>query len=216
MYWDIYSKVYNHLNKLRPYQELKQHVLKVVFSLNGSGSCVDLGCGTGNLLNDRSNWTGVDSSEEMVSIARSNNPRSNFVVADLNKKLPFDDCAFNCVVTMNVCAYLDDPKKFISEAYRITAQNGYFVIATLRKSFNPTVIMLDHLKKDGPLTFLKNIFFAALIFVLNIPIIWKLRTGKYKGFEMEDLAELGEAVGFQCIQKELAYASQDVLLAFKK
>lgn len=113
----------------------------------GAGACastagapmvraLDLGCGSGllSILTAQAGAvvTGVDFSEEMVARAKVNaerhgvGDRVTFRPADVHK-LPFEDEAFDLVVTRNVTWVLDDVERVYAEALRVLRPGGSFV-----------------------------------------------------------------------------------------
>lgn len=215
LFWNLYALFYNKLNELIPYQE---HVSKVLDALQISDNklYVDLGCGSGNLIRNKKNIVGVDVSVSMLELAKKRNPETEFVVANLNEKLPFGDNAFDGGYTSNVVAYLESPEKFFLEVYRILKPNSEFVVATLRSQFSPSKILQAHLKKASFWNLFINIPFIFLILVLNIPITTKLKKNVYHGFEIENLKQLVLKCGFEVISAGYTYANQDVLLLLRR
>ena len=177
---------------------------------------MDLGCGSGNLVLNKSNITGVDISAAMLGIAKKRNPEASFAVSDLNISLPFKDQSFDGGYTSNVVAYLRDPKAFFLEAQRILKPGAEFVVATLRPHFSPIKILRSHFKRASFLNFLNNIIFIVIIYILNIPITTKLKKNIYHGFEVEQLRNLVLECGFDVLDSGYTYAEQDVLLLLRR
>jgi len=214
-FWNFYALFYNKLNELIPYQEHVLNVLKLV-KLEGGKKYLDLGCGSGNLIQNKTNIMGVDISASMLSIAKKRNPGASFTVSDLNKSLPFKDRTFDGGYTSNVVAYLRDPKEFFLEVQRILKPGAEFVVATLRPHFSPIKILHAHFKKASFLNFLSNIFFILIIYILNVPITTKLKKNIYHGFEVEQLKNLVFECGFDVVDSGYTYAEQDVLLLLRR
>jgi len=214
-FWNFYALFYNKLNELVPYQEHVVNVLKLVKLENGK-TYLDLGCGSGNLIQNRSNIVGVDISTSMLGIAKERNADARFVAADLNATLPFKNGAFDGGYTSNVVAYLQDPKRFFLEVQRILKPGAEFVVATLRPQFSPVKILQAHLKKASFLHFLCNLVFILIIYILNVPITRKLKKNIYHGFEMEQLGTLVAECGFDVLERRYTYADQDVLLLLRR
>ena len=82
---------------------------KVLSSLKDNDSLLDVGCGNGrlveNLKNRQIDYLGVDSSEELIKLAKVNYPDNNFLVTDvlnlntINKK-------FDLVISVAVLHHL--------------------------------------------------------------------------------------------------------------
>jgi ubiquinone/menaquinone biosynthesis C-methylase UbiE/DNA-binding MarR family transcriptional regulator len=99
-------------------------------------NCVDLGTGTGRileLLSDRArNLFGLDMSREMLAIARSNletHKLRNVQVrqADIYA-LPFTDGFADLVTIHQVLHFLDDPQRALLEAVRILVPKGRMLV----------------------------------------------------------------------------------------
>ncbi len=212
--WTLYSFFYNALNELVPYKEqigLIHSKFEEEVSLFHK-VFIDAGCGTGNLLKNRRNVVGVDMSENMLRVGQDKSPESFLILSDLNQRLPFKDGVFDGGWSNNVIAYVKDPKKTIMELHRVLKPGATFVLATLRPTFNPLAILLDHIKRSCWLSTIKYFFLIPIILLLNIPIVVKLRTGIYHGFEMDTLKQLFEASGFVVKQCCLSYSDQDVFI----
>jgi ubiquinone/menaquinone biosynthesis C-methylase UbiE len=99
--------------------------------IKNGDSVLDLGCGNGRLLgflNERKNidYTGVDNSEELISIAKSNYPDGNFEVGNA-LSLPYADNSFDFVASFAVFHHIPGRKtreKFMSEISRVLKKDG--------------------------------------------------------------------------------------------
>ena len=96
---------------------------------------LDAGCGGGVhaavLLERGAILTGIDSSVGLLNIAqRRLNGQARLFVADLNKPLPFDDGAFDLVLSSLVMHYLPDWSLPLSEFNRLLSPGGRFVFST--------------------------------------------------------------------------------------
>ena len=214
-FWNFYALFYNKLNELIPYQEHVSNVLKL-FKLESDKTYLDLGCGSGNLIQDKKNIVGVDISTAMLGIAKKRNTSARFVASDLNATLPFKNGAFDGGYTSNVVAYLQDPKKFFLEVQRILKPGAEFVVATLRPQFSPVKILQAHIKKASLFHFLSNLVFIFIIYILNVPITRKLKKNIYHGFEIDTLGSLVAECGFEVLDSRYTYADQDVLLLLRR
>ncbi len=97
---------------------------------------VDLGTGTGRvleLLSPRAaHLFGLDTSREMLAIARANLERQNLRNAQVRQAdiyaLPFADGFADLVTIHQVLHFLDDPQRALLEARRIVSDNGHLLI----------------------------------------------------------------------------------------
>ena len=84
---------------------------------------LDVGCGTGdNLQFFRDKWcsvTGIDSSAEMLKIARAKHGDHAELILAQAEDIPFSDNEFDIVTVINVLETANDPRKIIAEAIRV-------------------------------------------------------------------------------------------------
>lgn len=102
---------------------------------SGVGNCLDLGCGTGMLLQrlgaryPAARLFGVDASREMLSLARRKEiERTCLIEGDLTA-LPFSDGGFDLVVSSSVLHFVADWRKAVAECARVVRPGGQVVIA---------------------------------------------------------------------------------------
>jgi SAM-dependent methyltransferase len=102
----------------------------------GPGRLLDLGCGTGaqTVAFREAGWevTGVDASEDMLRRARSRGLQ--VVEADVSA-LPFDDDAFEAVVSLWTHTDVDDFASAIGEVGRVLRPGGPFVYVGVHPCF---------------------------------------------------------------------------------
>ena len=126
----------------------RNHLKQIITELGPERSklYLDLGCGTGNLLEiaqDREVlFIGVDFSREMLKKAKKKG--KNLVMADLHY-LPFRKSSIDGITNVNVFYQLDHPKMFLKEVYRVLKPGGKIIISTPRRggssfSFVPRLI----------------------------------------------------------------------------
>lgn len=91
---------------------------------------LDLGCGYGLVTQKIFKWgghaVGVDISENMIALARQENPEVEFRVGQLNH-LPFDDQTFDIVASSLVMHYVKELGPGFAEVARILRPGGDFV-----------------------------------------------------------------------------------------
>lgn len=91
---------------------------------------LDLGCGSGLLsrwlVDQRWDVAGVDFSEELIAIAKQENPEIDFSVADV-RSTPYSDGAFDVIVSGLVLHYLQDLAPVFMEVSRILMDDGVFI-----------------------------------------------------------------------------------------
>jgi len=98
----------------------------------GSGA----GYGSAELANTALHVTGIDVGADAIAYASENYARPNltFQLASATQ-LPFPDASFDLVVAFEVIEHLSDWRLLISEARRVLAPGGQFVVSTPNKSY---------------------------------------------------------------------------------
>jgi SAM-dependent methyltransferase len=119
------------------FAERKVALLRELSELHGrpldGASVLDVGCGTGSmdqyLVKQALAVTGVDVSEEMVTIAQSSVPDAVFSTFD-GKILPYADGSFDVVVAACVLHHVDAPLQghFVDELRRVLKPRGLVAI----------------------------------------------------------------------------------------
>ena len=122
-------------DRLRPLDEQWLQTVARMVELGDLGrrTILDVGCGTGRLalaLAQRhgATVTGLDSSPEMLSVARRKDPAGEWVLGRA-ESLPFDDGAFERAVSSLVVHHLDRGEAF-PDVRRVLEARGRFVIST--------------------------------------------------------------------------------------
>ena len=146
MMFSKYAKIYDLFNKNKNYKKEINYLLKLIKSLNLKNlkDLLDVGCGTGlhaaYLKKKKFNVCGVDISNEMLRIAKKQNPKIVFknINSKLNKQFQICYSFFHVVSYLNTDKKLNNFFKYISLAL---VNNGYFIFDFWHK---PSVI------KDPP------------------------------------------------------------------
>lgn len=102
-------------------------------AVSGGTRYLDVGCGAGmatQIAAERgATVAGIDASTELLEIARSRVPRSDYRAADL-ETLPFSDNTFDVVTGFNSFQYAGNPIVGLREASRVTKSEGHIAIVT--------------------------------------------------------------------------------------
>jgi SAM-dependent methyltransferase len=102
---------------------------------------LEVGCGGGLLLRDAlatgASATGLDHSEEMVSLARELAPDAEIVLGSA-ERLPFSDTSFTAVAMSIVFFFLPDPPAALRDAHRVLAPGGRIAIYTTSSKLRGT------------------------------------------------------------------------------
>ncbi len=168
-YWRN-SLVRNNLGKLSSYRAIgelpemessKAVAQRLKKYIGRDYKIVDVGCCAGNLIRslDRINdvtiaYTGVDNSDQFLNLGRknfANRKDVEFVYGDAYD-LPFNNAAFDIVVSDNLFTHLPSVAKPISELCRVSSRYALFRLLVSEQSYQVKLVMPDENGKD----FLEN------------------------------------------------------------
>ncbi|MBL8029832.1 MAG: methyltransferase domain-containing protein [Candidatus Doudnabacteria bacterium] len=92
---------------------------------------LDLGCGSGWLTNQLTlkghQAIGCDAGKAQIELANKLYPENKFLVADLQKALPFPENEFDVIITSLVLCDIENQAAALNEIFRILKPNGKFV-----------------------------------------------------------------------------------------
>jgi SAM-dependent methyltransferase len=134
--YDAFAAAYqadNENNAWNAYYE-RPAILSMVGDVKGR-RVLDAGCGGGAhaaaLLDQGAILTGIDSSAALLQIAQDRlGGRARLLLADLNNVLPFEDGAFDLILSSLVMHYLPDWTLPLSEFNRLLSDGGRLVFST--------------------------------------------------------------------------------------
>ena len=95
---------------------------------------LDIGCGTGWLLNKLSSkrvakFYGMDISENMLQVAKNKNIANAKFSLGSADKLPYKDNTFDVVTCVQSFHHYPDSKKAMNEAYRVLKKGGLYILS---------------------------------------------------------------------------------------
>ena len=154
--YDRWATLYDRV--WRGYSRVTSRALLNAARLQPAEEVLDVGCGTGafeaqvTAAHPHQSLVGVDLSEEMLAAAREKNrfaPRARFVQADAHD-LPFDDAAFDVVVSASVLHYFTDPATALKEMARVVRPTGRVVLLDWCRDFLLTRLIEAVLHRVDP------------------------------------------------------------------
>ncbi|UKE73363.1 class I SAM-dependent methyltransferase [Xanthomonas graminis] len=133
--YDGFAEAYaqdNEINAWNAYYE-RPAILSMAGDVAGR-HVLDAGCGSGahaaELIDQGAFLTGIDNSASMLEIARSRSgSRARFILADLERALPFNHLAFDLVIAPLVLHYLPSWDVPLSEFHRVLRPGGRLVFS---------------------------------------------------------------------------------------
>jgi len=161
---------------------------------------LDLGCGHGRLIElfpgKNINYLGVDSSKNLLDIARKRYPKYNFLLADaLNLPLPND--LFDAIFSIAVLHHIPSHElriKFFEEVKRVLKPNGILVLTVwnlFRLKTLPLLLRYSLLKTLG----LSKLEYGDVL------VPWANKAKRYYHyFTKKEMRKLAEEAGFEIVE----------------
>lgn len=218
--WDQgYSKFYPVVTELVPYKEHMRNLFNLLKPTNNE-NILDLGCGIGNFLemcNKIGAQTfGIDNSTIMINIAKNRvTNNTNILKHDLNSPIPLPSNFFDKIVSNNVLGFLTNRTVFLDELFRVLKPGGTFVLSTMRSTFSPKKIFIDHLKKSRPLEIFRILVPSLVVGYYNARITHKLRViesqNGYQAYEANNFKEELRYYPIGSLSFTYSYANQDIV-----
>lgn len=181
----VLSSDINHKNRQAFYEQID-------FDLSGK-KLIDLGCGDGTDLKYYKNLGaeiyGADASEELISLAKQNNPEA-IIENSLFEKLPFEDNFFDVVVSKYAIQTSREITPILKEIDRVLKSDGiliYLVTHPFRQFIEKKKEGKDYFKKE----IVDSILFEGKITVQEPThtMMEYLNKDFFSKFEMIDLCE---------------------------
>ncbi len=98
------------------------------------GRLLDIGCGTGLLLESLANQSpgfqlfGIDPTAAMLAVAKKRVSQSTTLIQAWAEALPFDAQQFDPTISCNMFHFIKQPESALAEIHRVLKPDGYFVI----------------------------------------------------------------------------------------
>jgi ubiquinone/menaquinone biosynthesis C-methylase UbiE len=104
------------------------NVVESLLMEDSPGKILDIPSGAGAFTSRMLNQSVEVYSADIQNILMIDN--DNYIKADMNEKLPFEDESFDSVVCIDGIEHLENPFQFVREACRITRISGTIIIST--------------------------------------------------------------------------------------
>ena len=140
-----------------------------------------------NLLQPEQNVMSIDISEEALMTALKKNKAIQTKKFDANKRLPFNNNSFDCIISTHLLYFLKDKENIINEYYRVLKSNGILILTEFDGYKNITETLNIATNKKGIL--LWKISDILLNFLNTIP--------KERYLTLDDLISLFDRHKFQ-------------------
>ncbi len=140
---------------------------------------LDAGCGSGiftaPVVEHGSRVTGLDLSLPMLERARTRLPDQSFLAADI-RALPFQDEAFDKVVSVTALEFIENGRQALAELFRVTRPGGLLVVATLN-SLSPWAARREEKARREKYSIFRHAWFRSPEELLSLaPVPGEART----------------------------------------
>lgn len=152
--WSLISQDYHLISVNSSAHIEKNSKIAELILASGAGQVLDAGCGSGvlegslNELNFQGEILGIDSSTEMLRIAKesSTNPKTSFLQVQLEEPLPMETGFYDLVVSVNVLFCLRNKPLHLRELYRVTRPGGSLILVSPKPVANNSKFLKEQLK----------------------------------------------------------------------
>jgi ubiquinone/menaquinone biosynthesis C-methylase UbiE/DNA-binding transcriptional ArsR family regulator len=135
-YFSENAASWTELRSLHVDEESVEHAMRQLVGQAELGTLVDLGTGTGRVIelfaSQANKLYGIDSSRDMLAIARNTLEKKGLKQAELRQSdiyaLPLGDATADVVTIHQVLHFLDEPQKALLEARRILKSQGKLLV----------------------------------------------------------------------------------------
>lgn len=156
IYDDFYINIYDQLQKTNERTDIEVQQITSTIELNNNSTILDIGCGTGYLVNKLQNLNyniyGVDKSKNMISFCQENFPNINVRLDDVNDSMLYDKNTFSHILCTNFTIYeFKDKIKLLENCHNWLIPNGLFIVHMVdRKNFSPIMPLGKPTILDNP------------------------------------------------------------------
>lgn len=155
-YTNIYDKLHNNTTKNSTIVE----IIKTKTNVKDSSLILDIGCGTGEIVNKLSefNILGIDKSKSMIKLCEQKYPDSKFLYDDaLNTFSNIYKYEFSHVLCLNnTIYYIKNKDDFLKKCYNLLSQNGIMILHLIEPEKINRTINACKIKNFNPTKFIGN------------------------------------------------------------
>lgn len=210
--WTKYARVYELvLKNFSAHKELTERFVKAMM---GQAKVLDIGCGPGIMTEPLSKQCGgaigIDFNKAMIEEARRKKG-IRFEVQDA-AKIEFPDGTFDGAISNNVIYAVPDPKKMLSEAFRVLKKGGKFALSGPLKEADTAKLaakLHEDLKKIGGEALESYEFFVECNKTIGKSHFMNLYT-------LDEIKSLLDQTGFRVIEADKTYLDQSYFVIAEK
>ena len=161
---------------------------------------MDAGCGTGKYTIEffemGAKVIGIDFSKGMLKKAKEKNCSVNFIMADMDSKLPFKNNSFHKITCAQTVKHLKNMKFTFREFFRILKNGGFFIFSVT----HPEMSWKGYkLKKDVTVDLEKKTFIHKYKFSDYFSAFY------YSGFKIDEIKQLKVSEKIKSLLKPESY-----------
>ena len=151
---DVFEKYLEHRRRPENPNECIEKPIILDLLEGRRGRVLDIGCGYGDIAeslleNGMSHYTGIDSSQRMIDLAKStiNNPNADFKVADIQSR-DFQAASAELVIARLVLHYVKDLESLFDKIHSCLVPNGHFIFSVEHPVITSSIDTEEGKKKD--------------------------------------------------------------------
>ncbi|HQY21410.1 MAG TPA: glycosyltransferase [Ignavibacteria bacterium] len=145
---DIASDRKKWIRKNKYYYKNLTKLLK--FSIPEGSSIIEIGCGIGNLINDLkpSRGVGIDISDKMIAIAKTEYPQYEFIVMD-SEEISITE-KFDFIIISDTVGYFDDVQRSFEQIQNLCSEHTRIIVTYVNFLWLPVLDLAELLRLKMP------------------------------------------------------------------
>ena len=131
------------------YQGIKSILAQIIFNPENS-TILDIGCGTGEILNflKPKKGVGIDISDNMITIAKNKYPQYSFITSTAAEFKT--DLAFDYILLIDVIEHIENIEQAIETMAKLANQNTTLIFLAANTLWEPLLLVLEKLNLKMP------------------------------------------------------------------